>query len=352
MKKILSLTLVILLTFSLTACNKQKTKFTDYSFDYFNTVTTIVGFEKSKEDFDKNCEKIKQLLQEYHKLYDIYTLYDGVNNLCKLNQTIDGKHPTLKVDKKIIDLLSYAKEMHQKTSGKLNIAMGSVLSIWHNYRTNGLDDPSNAKLPPIDDLKEANAHTNIENLIINKTDRTVSITDSKLLLDVGGIGKGFAVEEIAKEMKKQNMTGYILNVGGNVRIVGNRDDQEKWKIGIENPDINDTETPYIEYLSLEEMSLVTSGSYQRFYTVDGKNYHHIIDPKTLMPSEYFNSVSVLCKDSGLADALSTALFCIDLDSGKELLKSFDEVEVMWVLKDNTKHYSNGFKKYCTNKKIS
>lgn len=346
MKKFLSLLLILVILFSLIACKKNPKKFTDYSFDYFNTVTTIIGFEESKEVFDKNCEKIKNLLNEYHKLYDIYTLYDGVNNLCKLNQTVNGQHQALKVDKKIIDLLLFAKEMHQKTNGKINVAMGSVLSIWHQYRTNGIDDPNNALLPPAQILQDALPYIDISNLLINTTDNTVAIKEPKTLLDVGGIAKGYAVEQIAKQMKKSGMNGYILNVGGNVRIVGNRPDKEKWKVGIENPNPNDTENPYIEYLSLSEMSLVTSGSYQRFYTVNGKNYHHIIDPNTLYPAEYFTSVSVLCKDSGLADALSTALFCLDLKEGKQLLKSFPEVEVMWVLKDNTTEYTNGFKNYC------
>ncbi len=345
MKKILSLFIIIALLvslFSLTACSKNYKKYTDYSFDYFDTVTTIVGFEKSQEEFNKNCEKIKGWLSEYHRLYDIYTLYEGVNNLCKINLS-QGKE--IAVEKPIIDLLLYAKELYSKTDGKLNIAMGSVLSIWHDYREYGLKNPAKASLPPKDLLKKANAHTDIKNLIIDKKANTVLLADNDMKLDVGGIAKGFAAEEIANKMQANDISGYILNIGGNVKIVGNRPDNKKWAVGIENPDTEDSENPYIELLELDNMSLVTSGSYQRFYTVDGKNYHHIIDPETLSPAQNFKSVSVLCEDSGLADALSTALFCMSYKDGKKLAEQTDGVYVMWVLENGEKLYSDGFKNF-------
>ena len=143
------------------------------------------------------------------------------------------------------------------------------------------------------------------------------------------------------------MNDYILNIGGNVRALGARPDGKKWSIGIENPDTQDDETPYIEYLAFERMSLVTSGSYQRFYMVGDQKYHHIIDPQTLLPATYFQSVSVLCLDSGKADALSTALFCMDYDQGRALIEEIKDCEAMWVLPDGTKQYSKGFKNYCT-----
>lgn len=337
---LLSLTLIVAL---FSSCKAGKTKYTAYWFDYFDTVTTIVGYENSQQDFDAKANKIKELLEEYHKLYDIYNSYDGINNLYTVNQLTAGKHKEVTVDKKIIDLLQFAQEMYTTTQGKVNIAMGSVLKIWHQYRQNGLNNPKNAQLPPDDILQNASQHTNIEDIKINKTDSTVYLADSEMSLDVGAIAKGYTAEMIAKWMISKNYNGYILNIGGNVRTVGERPSGEKWKVGIENPDTSDTENPYIEYLELGEMSLVTSGSYQRFYTVDGKNYHHIIDSKTLKPADNFLSVSVLCENSGVADALSTALFCLSYEQGISVLEHFTDVEVMWVLPNGEKLYTNGFR---------
>ncbi len=346
MKKILSLILIFIISLHLvfsTGCTKKPQKYTDYSFDYFDTVTTIIGFEESEDTFKQNCEKIKGWLLEYHRLYDIYTVYDGVTNLCVLNKS-QGK--TLTADQKIIDLLQFSKEVYAKTD-KLNVAMGSVLSIWHDYREYALKNPQKAALPPLSDLSQASKHTNFNDIVIDDKNKTVLIKDNKLTLDVGAVAKGFAAEEVAKKMLKGNMDGYLLNLGGNVKIVGKRADGQKWKVGIENPD-EESSQAYIEQLELDgNMSLVTSGSYQRFYTVNGENYHHIIDLSTLYPAEYFVSVSVLCENSALADGLSTALFCMPYEQGKKLLEQFENVNVLWVLKDGKKLYSKGFENFIT-----
>ncbi len=348
MKRIICFALALLSLISLVGCEKtdHKEKFTDYSFDYFDTVTTIVGFEDSKEEFDANCVEIKALLWEYHKLYTIYNSYEGINNLCVINRTKDGVHAELEVDNRIIDMLLYAKEMYLETDGKLNVAMGSVLSIWHRYREDGMDDPESAELPPMDALEAAAEHMDIDDVVIDRTKGTVYLSDPQLKLDVGAIAKGYAVEEVATWMAEKGMDGYTLNVGGNIRIVGKRPDGEKWKVGIENPDTSNEDVPYIEYLMLEDMSIVTSGTYQRYYTVDGKRYHHIIDPATLMPGENFMSVSVVCKSSAMADAFSTALFSMSYEDGKALVEKTEGLEAMWVMPDGEQRYSDGFKAYC------
>lgn len=350
MKKVISVFLIITLllvqVLSFSACNEktQLNKYSEYYFDYFDTATTIIGYEETEEEFDAICEEIKALLQEYHRLFTIYNRYDGLNNLVTINDLVDGKHTEVTVDQKIIDMLTFAKEMHVKTDGNVNIAMGSVLKIWHVYRNRGLDDPAAAELPPMDDLQEAAKHTNIDDLIIDDEKNTVFLADPEMSLDVGAIAKGYAAEKIAQYLEEKGVTGYLLNLGGNVRTIGMAE-EKPWNVGIENPDTENEETPYIEFLHLQGESLVTSGSYQRFYVVNGENYHHIIDPATLMPGTKYRSVSVLTDDSGLGDAMSTALFLMDYEEGLELVKSMENVEAMWVLPDGEQRYSDGFKAY-------
>ena len=129
------------------ACKKKEPapeKFSDYKFDYFDTVSTITGYAESREAFDEIAKFAFDELQEYHRLYNIYYRYDGMENLRTINELTDGAHRTVTVDRRIIDLLLYAKELYTLTGGKMNIAMGSVLSIWHEYRTEGIDEPDNA----------------------------------------------------------------------------------------------------------------------------------------------------------------------------------------------------------------
>ncbi len=347
MKKVWMCILVcsmVLQSIGLAGCGKKAEKYSTYSFDYFDTVTSITGYADSKESFDEVAGSVLTELSEYHKLFTIYHRYDGLENLCTINETIDGEHRTVTVDRRIIDMLLYAKEMYEKTDGAVNIAMGSVLTIWHDYRTEGIDEPWAAKLPPMEILSEAAKHTDINQMILDEEACTVTLTDPDMKLDVGAIAKGYAVEMAARSLEEKGITGYVINVGGNVRTVGAKGDGTKWLVGIENPE-EDSENAYLAYLELSGESLVTSGSYQRYYVVDGKRYHHIIDPETLMPSEDYVSVSVVGRSSADGDALSTALFCMNLEEGMALVERLPDTEAMWVLNDGTCHESSGFVKY-------
>ncbi|MBQ2256547.1 MAG: FAD:protein FMN transferase [Clostridia bacterium] len=353
MKKSITLFVALCLFFSalsMTACeqtesgvHKELEKFSAYSFDYFDTVTTISGYAESKEAFDAVANDALAQLGEYHRLFTIYHRFEGLENLCTINELVDGQHRTVSVDARIIDMLLYAKEMHALTDGHVNIAMGSVLSIWHEYRTIGMDDPVSAELPPMEKLQEAAKHTDIDHLVIDEQNCTVTITDPQMKLDVGAVAKGYAVEMIAQALEAQGVTGYVLNVGGNVRTIGTKADGNPWTVGLENP--LDEGEDYICYLGLAGQTLVTSGSYQRYYFVNGKQYHHIIHQDTLMPAEGFVSVSVLTKHSGMADALSTALFCMTLEQGRALAQSLPDTEVLWVLPDGTRHSTDGWSAY-------
>ena len=335
---------VFIFTGIFTSCSPQEKKYRAYSLDYFDTATTITGYETNQADFDRISAEILSLLEEYHRLYTIYHRFDGMENLCTVNELQDGVHRVVKVDTRIIDMLLYAKEMYALTNGKMNIAMGSVLSIWHDYRTRGLNEPWEAELPPMELLYEASQHTDINNLIIDKESSTVWISDPQMTLDVGAVGKGYAVEMVARSLEERGITGYVINVGGNVRTLGTKPDNKKWVAGIENPDIQSGEA-YLAYLHLAGESVVTSGSYQRYYTVGDKNYHHIIDSETMMPAEGYISVSVVCRNSAKADALSTALFCMPFEEGLALVESLQGTEAHWVMPDGTIQYSSGFLAY-------
>lgn len=344
---ILIMVLAVLQVLSFASCKANGTKkFSANYFDYFDTVTTITAYTETEEEFNALCGEITDLLNKYHKLYNIYNRYENFTNLVTINEISNGEHNVVKVEPEIIDMLVFAKEMYSKTDGKVNIAMGSVLSIWHNYRNDGLDAPAYAKLPPIEKLREAEKHTDINNLIIDEENSTVYISDPLMTLDVGAIAKGYAVEQICRILEKKGVSGLLLNVGGNIRTIGFAGDENNpWRAGIENPDTGNEAEPFIEYINLTGEAIVTSGSYQRFYIVEGESYHHIIDPETLFPGTKYKSVSVITDDSGIGDAFSTALFLMDYEAGKRLVEETDNVEAMWVLPDGKQLYSSGFEEY-------
>lgn len=308
--------------------------------DVFDTRTEIVGYADAEESFLQEADRIKEQLAYYHKLYDIYHSYEGINNLKTINDNA-GIAP-VKVDAEIIALMKLSREMYDLTDGKVNIAMGSVLSIWHDYRERGADDPEQASLPPMERLQEAAKHTDIDQIIIDEEASTVYLADPQMSLDVGGIGKGYAVQKAAEYAREQGAERLLISVGGNVAAIGEKDIDTPWKIGITDPDMQSVGN-YAETVYVEDRCIVTSGNYQRYYEVDGVRYCHIIDPDTLMPADHFTSVTIIAEDSGVADALSTAVYTLPMEEGMAFINGLNDVEAMWITEDGEIFYSDGFR---------
>lgn len=309
-------------------------------FDFFDTVSYIYSYANdSQEDFEARCKGASDILLEYHKLFDIYYEHSGVTNLRTLNQNAGGE--AMKVDEKLIDFLLYAKELYTLTGGEMNIMMGSVLSIWHDCREQAGKNPANARIPTEDELQEARLHTDISLLEIDEENCTVRIADPKASIDVGALGKGYATEKAAQYLRSIGAESYVLNIGGNIRIIGQKLDGTSWATGIKNPENPET---YVKTVMLADTSCVTSGNYERYFTVDGVKYHHIIDKDTMMPADYFSSVSIFTPDSGLADALSTALFAMSYEDGLKIVESLGNVDVLWITTDGTQYATPGIEK--------
>ncbi len=335
MKRLLAcaLALALLLTGCAEAAAPEQ-KYTATFLYLFDTVTTIVGHAESEAQFQETAQSIHDGLQFYHQLFDIYNDYPGINNLKTVNDNA-GLQPVV-VDGAIIALLQDCKRYEALTDGRVNVALGGVLRLWHEARSEGIQDPVHAALPDMQALKAAAQYTDLDALVIDEVASTVYISDARVQLDVGAIAKGWAVQRVAQQVK----SGLLISVGGNVCATGpKKADGTPWVVGIQNPDGKD----YLHTLFVSGGCVVTSGDYQRSYVVDGKAYHHIIAPDTLMPAALWRSVTVVCSDSGLADALSTALFLLPLQQGQELLAACG-AEAMWLDAKGQEFFSPGFEK--------
>ena len=336
-RKILSLMLAVILVTGCAApqdtISKQRYQATFLTL--FDTVTSIVGFAETEEEFEAITDEIHDQLEIYHQLLDIYNDYEGINNIKAINDQA-GIAP-VKVDPIIIEFLQDCKEYYEVTGGMVNVAMGSVLYLWHVARNEGIDDPQNAKLPEEAALKEAAKHCSFDTVIIDEENSTVYLEDPKQRLDVGAIAKGWATQKAAENAP----SGMLLSVGGNVCATGPKPDKNSsWVVGIQDPD-GDADD-YLHTVYVNQESVITSGDYQRYYTVEGKKYHHIIDPQTLYPAEKWRSVSIVCEDSGVGDMLSTSLFLLEQEEGQKLLDKYNACAV-WVDLNGELHYSPGFK---------
>ena len=333
MKRLCALVLTLsMLLCGCTGAGEEQKQYSATFLTVFDTVTTILGRDSSEAAFTEKAQAVHDELLRYHQLFDIYNEYEGLNNLKTVN---DHPGEAVSVDKAIVDMLLDCKAYYELTGGRVNAAMGSVLRLWHEAREDGLNDFANAYLPDGEALAQAAEHADWDDVLIDEEKLTVTIADPGLRLDVGAIAKGWSVQRAAETAPE----GLLISVGGNVCATGPKDSTgTPWVVGVQDPDGGEN---YLHTLYLTKGSMVTSGDYQRAYMVDGELYHHIIDPDTLYPGSLWRAVTVVCPDSGLADALSTALFLLPIEEGQKLLEACEST-ALWVDAEGNMYYSTGF----------
>ena len=321
--------------------------------DLFNTVISVVAYTKTDEEFNEMVRYINQRYTRLNEMYSIYDDFEGVNNIKTINDNA-GKQP-VKVSREIIDLLKFSKQRYEISGGKMNVAMGAVLKQWHDFREEFAIDET-TPLPNINALRRASAHTDIDCVEIDEENMTVFITDENVSLDVGAVAKGFATEIVCDELSEK-YDNFLISAGGNVKSHGHpMDGRTRWGVSIQNPAVDENYKMIggsmdVAYVG-GDVSVVCSGGYQRYVVVDGKRYHHIIDPTTLYPEEVYQGVSIICEDSGMADALSTTVFLSRPRDALALVESMDGVECILVETDGTLHYSSGAAKYLLSQGVS
>ena len=292
----------------------------------FDTAAQIVIYAENKSDADTFFSLFQEKLEAWDRLADIYFEYDGLNNLRTLNLAA-GVAP-VELDPVLLDLLEYGLAARKSTDERVDLLLGPVLSLWHDCRTAGLEDPEHARVPTDAELSAAASIAKGSTLVIDRDLSTAYLPLAGSSVDVGAFAKGYATEAVCREMEALGYTDFAANVGGNLRVSGTAAG-EPWTLSVRDPFEGGTvgETP-----ARGATSLATSGSYQRYYTVDGVKYHHVVDPDTSAPAAFgWASVSVLTADAGVADVLSTALFCLDRQAGVSLLSRFESpVSVLWI----------------------
>lgn len=340
MKRIAAILLIIAALFAPCGCKKTDAKYQYAFFDVFDTVTELTIYAKDETAAADAAKAAHERLIYLNKLFDIYNEYDDAVSLMAVNAS--AAEAPVSVSEETMALLKFAKEAYALTGGKVNAAMGSVLSIWHDYREAGLADEANAKLPPMELLEQAAEHTDINRIVLDEANGTVFFTDDMVRLDVGAIAKGFAGQTVTGELNARIEAGEIsaalISLGGNVCAAGTKPNGEAWQIAVQDPRGSDNAAT----VSIASDYVVTSGDYQRYYTVDGVRYNHIIDPDTLISADKHASVTVISQDGALADALSTALFIMDTDEGRALIDSIDDAEALWIAKDGGITRTDGF----------
>ena len=359
-KKFGKMGLIFLISVLIFSCFNNKEKvYTETVDGLFDTVHVISGYDKSEQEFKKKVKFYQEEMEKLHKLYTSYEDFQGINNISTINENAGIK--PVKVDRNIIDLLKDTLERNKEISDKVNIAAGNVIDLWDKAKTEG-------KLPEQSELEKMQKCAKTENIVINEQNSTVFIKERCTKLNLGAVAKGYAVEQVTKKMEKAGMTSFIISAGGNVKVVGKRKIPKKeseitdlkscknqFCIGIALPLYNDNnidksnpynngKNDYLAKIATENMSIVTTGNYQRYFVMDNKVYGHVINLETLKPEDSFASVSVITEDSGLADFMSTTLFLLSYEEGKALIEKMskkEKIDVIWAMKNGDVISSEG-----------
>lgn len=336
---------LVLATGLLSGCQKQHEEYrgtfiTVEGVEVFNTVFTVLAWESSDENWQKHYAKIQELVLYYHKLFDYFNEYEGMNNILTINRNA-GVAP-VKVDQEIISLLKMCQDLYDRTGGKTNVALGKVTEIWHVVREHNTNSDGSTRadsemiMPSMEELEAAGKHTDFSKIIIDEAASTVYLEDPDMRLDVGAVAKGYATERVAVQLREMGMENGLMSSGGNIKSIGapNLPKKKDWGVGITDP-LNPQQTLPGRILSLTgEESVVSSGNYERFFIFEGRRYHHLIDPATFMPGDNFAQVTVIVDDSGVADFMSTTLFLLPYEEGAKVAKEMD-LGVIWVEQDGT-----------------
>lgn len=340
--------LILVLALALTSCTQQ-TKYTYHFFGSLDTMTDVTAFAKTDEEFNEFKLYVEERMLQLHKMFDIYNNYDGMNNVKTINDNAGIR--SVKVDRELLELIILGKQWYEKSNKTVNIAMGPVLKIWHDYREMYSGDLTNTEMPAMKELEEAFKLCDINDVIIDEKASTVYLAKKGMSLDVGAVAKGYTVQLIVDELSNSNVTSFLISAGGNVFARGAPQDgyRIKWGVGLQSPftSASDESASFLDTLFVTDCAIVTSGDYQRYFMVNGKIMGHIVSPFTLMPAQNFRSVTVIIKDSGVADLLSTTLFILPYEEGLELIKK-NGGEAIWVFADGTIKTTDGAKSLLKN----
>ena len=327
----------------------------------YQITLTDVGFDTpitfsaqcTQSEFDKYVGIVRKTSTENNKRFDAFHEYEGINNVYTLN--VQAFHNPVEVDDTLLHCIQLALNIGQNAS-TFDITQGNLLNIWHTYRDQSIllnDKGKNGVLPSQNEIDTALKHAGQQYIQINN--HKIRFLDSDVKIDLGGIAKGYTAQLCKEKLNKKGLYHGFINAGGNVVTLGKKDNNHNWNIGLQNPNSQDS------LLSLEvngAKAIVTSGDYQRYFVVNDVSYNHVIDPNTGWPAKKYRSVTIITDDSGLADGLSTALFCLDMDDGQALIEKYKstyniDIDAIWITdakKDslpNSDYKTDSFNIYCT-----
>ena len=324
--------IIIIATFLFVSCSALQSQYYEGSSFAMNTIISqeIYGdnAEESFTDVNKRIKEIENNMTVKDLNSDIGKINEASANASK-NYTLINRDTALVIEKAVF--------FSDKSNGAFDVTIKPLIDLWN---ISGI----HSEIPSDEEIKDTRYLVDYRGILIKNEGKKTSVRleMKNQAIDLGGIAKGYACDEAIKIYKDKNIESALINIGGNISALGTKPDKTQWKIGVQNPR-GETGT-YIGVVSLKDNAISTSGDYQRFFELDGKKYHHIIDPETGYPAKSgLISVSVISKFAVDADALSTAVFVLGLEKGKSLIEELDNTEAVFITDEKQVLITSGLK---------
>jgi len=307
---------LLLFVFALVGCKGPKQ--VAYKRDFFamDTYITCQVLTKDEALAKAGLDGVEKAFLEIDRLTN---RFDKKSEVSAVNENA-GIAP-VKVSEDVSAIVETALEWSDKTDGAFNILIGSAMDLWGF----GTEKP---KVPAKENLAEALTKTDYHKIVLNIEQSTLFLPEKGMVMDLGGVAKGYATDKAVAALKKLGIENALINAGGNVYAMGSKADGAPWRVGVQDP--KDPQG-IAAVLAVSNSTLVSSGDYQRYFEVDGIRYHHILDPATGCPARASRGTTVIMKSSTVADILSTALFVKGPAKGIELAESFNEVSAVMII---------------------
>jgi len=262
----------------------------------------------------QNKEAIDLAFKEIERLDKLFNRFDSHSEISRLN-----KEGIYKVSRETLEIVKRSVEFSKISDGAFDITIGPIADLWKEKIKSKIAD-----LPKEEQIKERLKFVGYDKIIIDEKNSVIRFSQKGVSLDLGGIAKGYAVDFVAKKIRSMGIKDFLIKIGGCIYASGKKRERN-WRIGIQHPRKKEE---FYDFVELKDKAIDTSGDYEQFFIFEGKRYSHIISPFTGYPVDNgIISVTVISKEATVSDFLSTAIFVLGKERGKELAEKFKDTEV-------------------------
>jgi len=316
---------ILILLFFLSGCSNNQSDINTSESSAF-MMNTLVKMRAHGENAQK---AVSESMNRVREIEDLMSKTIETSDIYKLNNSSGDKIDIALDTKLVLEKALYYSEL---TEGKFDPTIGVLVDLWGI----GTDDPY---LPSQTEIENALQYVDYNKLDLHENSAEV---ENGVKIDLGGIAKGYAADEVKKTAEEFGVESAFVNLGGNVLVIGKKPDGSSWRVGIQDP--RRGRGNVMAVIEAEDKTIVTSGNYERFFEKDDKIYHHILNPDTGYPAENgLLSVSIISEDSFDADALSTSIYILGLEKGLKFIESQENTEVMFITDKLDVYLSSGIK---------